>query len=142
MANKQLNVQQCCWRTQEVAYKTQGVRDWELVVGMSGPSLYLDLCPEGLRELMLGRVSACRDRQRSLGAQGRCHRGRVHILRQLTLVSESVHHCAILSQLSRSGYVDIITEDRHCSLYFPLFIRRAAVNRANRLNQILNIIYI
>lgn len=50
---------------------------------------------------MFSRLSARPDRQSPLKAQGRRHRGRIHILRELALVGESVHDWTILGQLQR-----------------------------------------
>lgn len=46
-----------------------------------GPSLYLDLCAEGLYELVLAGLSSRLDRQRPLSAQWRRHRSGVDVFR-------------------------------------------------------------
>lgn len=58
-----------------------------------------DLCPEGLLDMLCVRVAPGPDGQAAVLPQGRGYRRRVHIFRQLALVSEGVHDGAISCQL-------------------------------------------
>lgn len=60
-----------------------------------------DLCPEGLLDVLCVRVSPRPDGEAAVLPQGRGHRGGVHVLRQLALVSEGVHDRAVSRQLGQ-----------------------------------------
>ena len=65
----------------------------------NGSSLDLDLRAERLQVLVLGGEPPGPDGQRPVGAQRWGHRGGVHVLRELALVCEGVHHRAVRGQL-------------------------------------------
>lgn len=60
-----------------------------------------DLRPEGLLDMLCGRVTPCPDGEAAVFPQGRGHRGRIHVLWQLALVCKGVHDRAVGCQLGK-----------------------------------------